>query len=176
MIRLRRAVALGALLGAACGRLDDVDVTRSATVTVPGSPARAPLPAGAFALDVAIGREALEAEGIDRNDIDAARLVRARIDVVSGSALEAWLDGVALHLEAPGLPRVLVAERRGIGALPAGTNAIDLQPSGVDLKPYVLASGSKVTAEATGTQPAETTTVRATATVRVDVSVTGLFH
>jgi hypothetical protein len=170
----RKAVALCALLAAACGDLDEVDVTRSGTATVPGGPGT-PLVAGAVSIDLALGRDVLEAEGIDPDDVDAARFVAVRLEVVEGTSLEAWLDEIALYVEAPGLPRRLVAERRGITALPAGTRTVQLSVSGVDLKPYVLAPTAQVTAEVAGTQPPETTTVRGTATIRVDVNVGGLF-
>jgi hypothetical protein len=168
-----KALALCALLAAACGDLDEVDITRSETATVPGGPGT-PLVAGALALDLGLGRQLLEAEGIDPDDVDAARLVAVRLDVVEGASLEAWLDRIALHVVAPGLPRVLVAERRGIMALPAGTRTVQLSVSGVDLEPYVLAQSATVTAEVEGRQPADDTTLRGTATVRVDVNVGGL--
>jgi hypothetical protein len=172
----RKALALCALLAAACGDLDEVDVTRSGTATVPGDGGLGtPLAAGAIALDLALGRDVLEAEGIDPDDVDAARFVAVRLDVVEGTSLEAWLERIALHVEAPGLPRALVAERAGIGALPAGTRTVELSVSGVDLKPYVLAPTATVTAEVEGRQPADTTAVRGTATLRVDVNVGGLF-
>lgn len=168
------ALASAVLLLAACSRLDEVDFTRSGSATVPGGGAA--LPAGAFAsFPFSIGRDALDAQGIDANDVDSARLVGLRLEVTAGTSLEAWLDDVALHVEAPGLPRVLVAQRTGIGALPTGTTVVDLEVTGVDLKPYVLAATATVTAEGAGSQPPVDTTVKATATVRVDVNVSGLF-
>lgn len=171
-----RTLAVAALLAvAACGDLDEVDVTRSGTAVVPGGPGGAALPGGAVGLGVAVGRDVIEGEGIDPDDVDSARLVGLRVEILSGASLETWLDRVAFHVEAPGLPRVLVAERSGLRALPAGTRAVDLDVPGVDLKPYVLAPQATVTAEVSGSQPAEDTEVRATATIRVDVNVSGLF-
>jgi hypothetical protein len=169
----RKAVALCALVAAACGDIDEVDVSRSGTVTVPGG--SGPIVAGSVAVPLVLGRQVLEDEGIDPSDVDSARLVGLRVEVVQGTSLEAWLDRIAFHVEAPGLPRVLVAERRDVGALPAGTRSIQLSTPGVDLKPYLLASTTTVTADVEGTQPPEDTTLRATATVRVDVNVSGLF-
>jgi hypothetical protein len=171
----RKAAALCVLLAAACGHLDEVDVTRSGTVTVPGGPPDTPIVAGTVAVPLVIGRQALADEGIDPSDVDSARLVALRVEVLAGTSLEAWLDRIAFHVEAPGLPRVLVAEKRDIGALPAGTRAIQLTTPGVDLKPYLLASSTTVTADVEGTQPSEDTTLRAAATIRVDVNVSGLF-
>lgn len=175
---MRRALALGALLAAtACGGIDEIDVTRSATASVPGSPGGAALPVGAVApLDLTLGRDALRQEGIDPNDVDSARLVAFRLEATSGASLETWLDSVAIHVEGPGLPRVLVAQRSGIRSLAAGTRSVDLEVPGADLKPYLLAPTATVTAEAGGNQPAEDTAIRATATLRVDVSVSGLFR
>jgi hypothetical protein len=71
---------------------------------------------------------------------------------------------------------VLVAQKSGIRSLPPGTTVIELSTPGVDLKPYVLADGSMVSVEAQGTQPPQATTIQATATIRVNVNVTGLLH
>lgn len=172
---MTRALALAPalLLLAACGDLDEVDVTRSGSATIPGGSAA--LPEGALAtFPLSIGRDALADEGVDPDDVDSARLVGLRVEVTAGTSLERWLDSVAFWVEAPGLPRVLVAQRSGIDALPAGTMSVDLDVPGVDLKPYVLAPTTTVTAEGAGVQPPETTTVKATMTVRVDVNVSGL--
>jgi hypothetical protein len=171
-----RARAAAVLLLAACGHLDEVDVTRSATITVPGGSGAA-LPVNAIgAIPLPLDRRALEQEGIEPDDVDSARLVALRLEVTQGTSFEAWLDEVAFQIEAPGLARSELARRSGIRALPAGTTALDVPASGVDLKPYVLADSSTVFAEATGIQPPADTTVRVTATVRVDVSVSGLLR
>jgi hypothetical protein len=174
---MTRSLAAAALLLAvtACGGLDEVDISRSATAMVPEGPGGAVL-SGALGLDLAIGRDALQQEGVDPEDVDSARLVALRLEVLSGANLESWLEAVAFHVEAPGLPRVLVAERSGIRALPAGTRSSELAVTGVDLKPYVLAPNATVTAEVSGSPPAEDTEVRATATIRVDVNVRELFR
>jgi hypothetical protein len=163
-----------ALLLAACGDLDQIDVVRSGSATVPGGPA-VPISGAVVEFPVSLGRDALAEQGVDPNDVDSARLVGLRLEVTQGTSLEQWLDDVAFHVEAPGLPAVLVASKTGIGALPAGTTAVELDAMGVDLKPYVLADTTSVTAEASGTAPPVDTTLRATATVRVDVNVSGLF-
>lgn len=174
---MTRPLALAALLAVtACGGLDEVDVSRSGAASVPGGPGGAALSAGSLSLDLGVGRDALEREGIDPDDVDSARLVALRLEALSGASLETWLDAVAFHVEAPGLPRVLVAQRSGIRALAPGTRTLDLEVPGVDLKPYVLAPSATVTAEVSGSQPAEDTEVRATATIRLDVSVSGLLR
>lgn len=172
---LRLAPAL--VLLAACGHLDEVDVTRSGSATVAGAPGGVALPAGSMAsFPVSIGRDALAAEGLDPGDVDSARLVALRLEVTAGTSLEAWLDEVAFWVEAPPLPRVLVARKSGIRALPAGTTAVDLDVQGVDLKPYVLADRTTVVAEGSGILPPVNTTVKATMTLRVDVNVSGLLN
>lgn len=166
------------LFTAGCGGLDDVDVTRSANGTIPGAPdggAPGPL-SGVGAIDLG-GEEALRREGIEPNDIDSARLRVVRLEVDSGVSLERWLDEVVIRARGTGLPEVTVAERRGIRALPPDTRAVDLDVSSqVDLHPYLTAQSASLIVEATGTPPETDTTVRVTATVRVDVNVSGLFH
>jgi hypothetical protein len=174
---MRRALALVpvALLLAACGDLDQIDVVRSGTATLPGVPGGAALPGDAIPpFPFSLGRDALAEQGVDPNDVDSARLVGLRLEVTQGTSLEDWLDEVSFYVEAPGLPRVLVASKTGIGALPDGTTAVELDAAGVDLKPYVLADTTAVTAEGAGTIPPVDTTLRATVTVRVDVNVSGL--
>lgn len=176
MTRLLAAVP-AALLLATCGRLDEVDITRSATGTVPGAAGGRPISGVALGgLDLFVDRKALEDNGIHPDDVDSARLVALRLEVTQGTSFDAWLDSVAFYVETAGQPRVLVAQRSGIRSLPAGTTAVDVDASGVDLKPYVLASDGTVTAEASGIQPPVDTTIRATATVRVNVNVTGLLR
>ncbi len=170
------ALAPAALLAlAGCGKLDQIDVVRSGSATVPGVPGGAPLPAGGIAtFPISVGRDALSAQGISPNDVDSAKLVGLRLEVTQGASLDQWLDSVSLYVEATGMPRVLVATKSGIRALGPGTTKVDLDTQGVDLKPYVLAQTTTVTAEGTGNVPSVDTTVQATATVRVDVNVSGV--
>lgn len=163
------------LVAAGCGKLDQIDVVRSGSATVPGVPGGAALPAGGIAtFPISLGRDALQAQGVDPSDVDSAKLVGLRLEATQGTSLEKWLDSVSVYVEATGMPKVLVAQKSGIQALPAGTTAVDLDAMGVDLKPYVLAQTTNVTAEGSGNAPPVDTTVLATATVRVDVNVTGL--
>lgn len=175
---MNRAFAAAAALAlAACGNLDKVDITRSASVDVPGVPGA---PAGSIpaiqALDIG-GGDQLRAEGIDPGDVDSAKLRQLRLEVTAGASLETWVDSVSIYVEAAGQPRVLLASRSGISALPAGTTVVDLEvASGVNLKPYLTATSAPLTVEATGSAPDVDTTVKITATIRVDVNVGGLLN
>jgi hypothetical protein len=174
---MNRALVLApaVVLLAACGRLDQIDLVRSASATIPGGPGGAALPPGAVAtFPIALGRDALSADGVNPDDVDSAKLVGLRLDVTQGASLEQWVDEIGVYVEAPGLPKVLVARKSGIRGLPAGTTRVDLDTPGVDLKPYVLAPTTSVTAEGSGSLPPADTTLQATATVRVDVNVKGL--
>ncbi|WP_242346734.1 hypothetical protein [Anaeromyxobacter terrae] len=164
------------LAATACGRLDDVDFTRSATLTIPGTPGGGPSGTigGIAAIDLG-GKEALRAQGIDPGDIDSAHPRRLHLEVRDGASLETWLDDVVLRARAVGLPDVVVAEKHGIRTLPAGTRALDLDVHGdVDLKPYLTGESPTLGVEATGAPPTVDTTVDITATVRVDVNVSRL--
>lgn len=175
---MKRSLTVALLLVASCGRVDEVDLTRTATVTVPGAPAGAP--GGSIprvqALDIG-GGEALRAEGIDPEDVDSAHLRRLQLTIKSGASLERWLDSVSLHVEADGQPRVRVASRTGLRSLPADTTSVELEVDpGVDLKPYLTAPSAPLTVEASGELPPVATTVEITATMRVDVNVSGLLR
>jgi hypothetical protein len=171
------ALASAALLLTACGRLDEVDIVRTASGTIPGAPGSPPLALPSFGgLGLMLDEATLQEHGISPSDVDSARLIGLRLAVKDGTSFEAWLDGVTFFLEAPGLPRVLAAQKSGIRSLPGGTTVVELATSGVDLKPYVLAPSSTVSVEVSGNQPPIATTIEATATIRVNVNVTGLLH
>jgi hypothetical protein len=166
------------LVSLGCGGLDDVDVTRSAAGTIPGSAVggEARVLSGFGTIDLG-GEEALRREGVDPDDIDSARLRAVRLEIEAGASLERWLDDVVIRARGSGLPEVTVAERHGIGALPPETRAVELDVSSqVDLAPYLTALSASLLIEATGTPPDTDTTVRITATVRVDVNVSGLLR
>ncbi len=173
-----RKTTLAFLLAAAtaCGHLDDVDFTRSATVTVPGVPGggqTGPI-SGVGSVDLG-GRDALQSQGINPNDIDAAHLKTLHVDVQSGASLETWLGSVVLSARAQGLPDVVVAQKQNISSLPAGTRGLDLDVNGgVDLKPYLVGTSPVLVVDATGTPPAEDTTLKLTATITVNVNVSGV--
>lgn len=171
------ALAPAGLLLASCGHLDEVDITRTVSGTIPGAPGSPPLAVPALGgLGLMLDRAALQERGISPSDVDSARLIGLRLAVTGGTSFEAWLDGVSFFVEAPGLPRVLAAHKSGMRSLPAGTAVIELATSGVDLEPYVLAPSSTVSVEASGNQPPVATAIEATATIRVNVNVTGLIH
>jgi hypothetical protein len=175
---MTRSLALAAAgMLAACGHLDEVDVTRSASGTVPGAAGAPPLSGDVLGgIELVIDRRALAENGVDPDDVDSARLVSLRLEVTQGTPLPAWLDSVRFFVERPGEAPVLLAEKTGIRSLPPGATAVDLDVAGVDLKPYTLSDSARVTGQASGTQPPQDTTILATATIRVDVNVSGLFH
>lgn len=158
-----------ALLGG-CTHLDEVDLTRSGTATVPAGEGAIPVDVAAD-LGLALGRDALRDADVDPGNVDSARVRVARVEVVSGADLETWLERVAFYVEGGGRPRTLVAERTGIGALGPGTTTVELATTGVDLTPYVTAEDGRLTVEVEGTLPDVETVVRGTVTVRVDVDV-----
>lgn len=162
----------------ACGGLDEIDFTRAASVTIPAGPAGVP-PAtiGGFSPVDLGGEAALREQGIDPGDIDSAHPRRLRLEVKQGSDLQTWLHDVVLKARAEGLPDVVVAEKHDIELLPDGTRVVDLDVhSDVDLKRYLVGQSPTLGIEATGTPPSEDTTVEITATVRVDVNVSGLLR
>ncbi len=174
---MKRSLAAVLVLLASCGSVDEVDLTRTARITVPGA---AGAPGASIprvqALDIG-GGDALRSEGIDPGDIDAAHLRSLRLAIEDGASVEQWLDSVTLHVEAAGLPRVRVASRSGLRSLPAGTTSVELEVDpGVDLKPYLTAPSAPLTVEASGSLPPVATVVAITATLRVDVSVSGLLR
>jgi hypothetical protein len=175
---MRRLVAVLPLVAlAACGRLDKVDITRSTSVTVPGDPRAGSLPPTAVSgLRIPLGSDLLREQGIDPKDVDGARLRQVHVEVKSGTSLEKWMDAITLRAAAPGLPTIVLAQKSGIRSLPAGTSAVDLDVPGDELKPYLDAPTAEIGADAAGNAPSAETVVEVTATIRVDVNVTGLLR
>jgi hypothetical protein len=167
------SIVLLATALSACG-LDNFHVELEEETTIPGSPLGAGLDfvpfGGAFADVDLLADSELRDEGVDAGDIDSAKLESLQLEVVAGSSFESWLDDVAFYVEADGLPRVLVAEQHGIGALPDGTIVIDLDVTGVELKPYV-SRPMTIATEVEGRPPEQDTTIRARAVMGVDADV-----
>lgn len=167
-----RGLSIGLLLAAAgCGRLDEVDVTRSAIVSVPGDPAGGPARTVSGFRPAPRVEDALREEGLERGDIDSARMVRLRVELRAGTSFERWLDDVVVIVRADGLPDVAIAGKHDVASSPAGTRELELEVSGVDLERYLLGGNPMLGVEGTGTPPPEDTILLITGTARVDVDV-----
>lgn len=173
------SIVLLATALSACG-LDNFDIDLEEETTIPGVGVAVPpgaelesIPFGGSFTDIdLLSDKELRDEGVDAGDIDSAKVKSLRLEVVAGSSFESWLGDAAFYVEAEGLPRELVAEKHDIDTLPTGTTVLDLDVTGLELKPYV-SKPMTVVAEAAGLPPEEDTTVRARLVVGVDADVSG---
>lgn len=168
-----RAIAIAVLLatGTGCGGLDEVDVTRSAIVPIQGDPAGGPPRTVSGFRPAPRAEDALREEGLERGDIDAARMVRLRVEVLAGASFERWLEDVVVIARADGLPDVVIAEKHGVAGSPPDTRVLELEVTDMDLDRYLLGGSPMLGVEGTGVPPLEDTTLRITGTARVDVDV-----
>jgi hypothetical protein len=167
------AIALLAVALTGCG-LDNFDVEVQEETTIPGNPLGSSLDflpfGGGFSGFDLLADDELRDEGVDAEDIDSAKVEALQLELLTGSSFESWLDDVSFYVEAPGLPRQLVAEQHGIGSLPEGTIVLDLDVTRAELKPYVSRPLTIVT-EVVGRPPVEDSRIRATLVVGVDADV-----
>ncbi len=92
-------------------------------------------------------------QNTDIQHIKSAKLDTLTLTMSPASAEPNWdfLDSLELYAEANGLPRALAAS---IDPVADGQTTLTLQPAGLELAPYVKASGGfTLTSEATGCPP-----------------------
>lgn len=111
-------------------------------------------------------------QGYGKDDIDSVHIVSFTLTVTAPDAGNFdFLQRIAFSVEAEGLPPVEIAR---LDPIPEGQREIELQvDSSIELLPYVVAPSMTITTQATGTRPAEETTVDASVVFGVDVNVTG---
>jgi hypothetical protein len=172
----RTALAVALLATATCSDLDHIDVEATGEAVIPQRTVLDELLgqvsfAGFGSFDISQTQE-FQNQGYTKDQIDSVRLRRLTLEIADppGASFD-FLDSVRFSVEADGLPPVEIAH---LDSVPAGSNELALEVAGdVELTPYVVAPSMRITNDATGTRPAQETTVRATAVFDVDVSLTG---
>lgn len=174
--RLPWAVAIVALVLGTCSSLDNVEVPVTAEATIPRRSVLDELLgnlafAGFEGFDISESQQ-FENQGYSKDQVDSVRMIEMTLVIrAPDGANFDFLDAIRFYAEAPGLPRVLVAE---LEPVPDGATELRLDvDSSVELQPYVVAPSMTLTTEADGLRPEEETTVEAEAIFDVDVNVTG---
>ncbi len=165
------------LLFASCttSKLDEFDLSRTATAEVAGSPLPAVLQnalnmTGFADMEFSTAQE-FKNQGVAPNDVDSIKLRALSLKVVSPPGQDlTFLESVEFFAEAEGKAKVSVAKG---GPFAKGVASLALTMTNVELKPYVVAPKMSLTAAVKGHQPNQTTKIEATAVLRVDVDVTG---
>jgi hypothetical protein len=172
-----RKVGIAVLLvyAATCSGLDNFDVTLGGQAVIAGrtlvDELLGPVDfAGLGSVDITESKE-YQNEGVEEDDVDSVRVVSFQLAIVSPqSGTFDFIESISIYAETKGLPRVRIAS---LEKIPSGAMQLSLAVDSVDLKPYVVATSMIVTAEASGQQPEDETTVDATVVLDVDVNVSG---
>lgn len=167
------SVALGT---AACGGdIDEFDVTQSGTVTVPaGTIVDDLLQDLAFEGfgDIQFSEtEEFQNRDVSPSSVDSIRLQSMQLEIVEGSSNFDWLDRIAFDVDADGQPEQRIANRDPV---PTGVRSFAGNAStAVNVKPYATQDSMSLTSSGSGRAPDEDTTIKATATFRVNINISG---
>lgn len=173
-MRLDRFTAL-AVVCLACSGIDNVEVEARGQTTVPmGTVVDQLLGDLAFlgfeGFDISESQEFRNA-GYDKSQIDSVRVTSFTLSIASPEDGNFdFLERLAFFAEAEGLPRVEIAR---LDPVPPGSNVLELELTGVDLREYAAAETMTITTEATGVRPDTETVVDARVVLDVDVNVSG---
>jgi hypothetical protein len=173
---LSRASAFLVLTLLACGGLDTFDIEESSTTVVEGGNILQQLVgnlgfSGFTAMDIT-ANEKLKNQGVERQDIDSVKLSSVTLEIVSPASGQdfTFLDSIEFFVEAPGLTRKRIASG---ASFQAGLRTVGLDIDDVELADYASAESMSITTNATGNQPQQDTTIKATVKLEVDVNVDG---
>lgn len=173
---MRTAIALSlaaAFAFPACGGLDTFDVDVQGTAQIPGSPLSGiisgPLEIPGLTTFKFADVKEFKDNDVDPSDVDSVKLTKLTFTVTApqDGNLD-FLDEVDVYAEAPGLPKVKIAEKHPV---PDGVQKVSLKMTGVQLKKYVSADEMKITTEVVGRAPKSDTTLRAKATFEIDAAI-----
>ncbi|MFN7145427.1 MAG: hypothetical protein ACK4YP_16760 [Myxococcota bacterium] len=119
-------------------------------------------------LSVNIEQE-LANQGVDPGDISAVHVTELVLSTPDGEDLS-FLDTIAITIVSPGLEEVRIAHAE---SFPEGVTSVALTLDDVDLTEYVVAESLTVNTEASGTLPAEDTTIHVLMGIDVTATVQG---
>ena len=171
--------ALGGLVlltALTCAGLDTFSDEEEADTTIPGASLLEQLVGdigfgGVANMDLSQS-QALQNQGVSRNQIDSVRVTSLALTITSpaSGADFTFLNSLSFFVEAPDVARQRIAHG---GPFPTGASNMTLDLDGLDLAPYAAASSMSITTEVNGHSPSEATTIHATMDLEIDVNVTG---
>lgn len=153
--------------------VDNIKVTESGSSTIEGNSELAVLPDLGFSslqsIDIS-NNETFKSEGADVDDIDSAKLDSLTITITSPTSGQdlTFIESVKFYASTPDTTKVLIAQG---GPFEAGLTEVGLDVEDVELKQYAAAKTLQITTEVTGHAPENTTTIKATVVLDVDVNV-----
>lgn len=171
----RFPIALALVTVLACqAKLFKISVADESTSVVPGATLFTELLPDELGFDEFLDMDITESEelanqGVEPGDIKDVALVDFVLRATSPADADlSFLSRLEVFVEAPGVPRALVASQR---EFPEGVKEVAFELETLDLTPYVVSESMTFTVEATGQLPSEDTTV--VAAYEVEVGVTG---
>lgn len=121
-------------------------------------------------MDITASQE-LQNQGVQPGDIVDVRLTAFSLTVTSPSSGDlSFVTSLEVYVEAPGLPRVLLASGSDF---PAGQARVDLDLEDVDLTDYAVSQSMTIELEAEGSRPEDDTRVLAATNLSVGVTAQG---
>jgi len=176
MLPRLKGTLFAALLWAGCGGgLLTIPVDETATTTIaPGTLLEdllGDLGFDAFLdMDVTASEE-LQNQGVEPGDVVEVRLTTFTLEATEPAGADlSFLSGLAVYVESEGLDKVEIAHA---DAFPEGQALVDFEIDDVDLTDYVVSQSMTITTEVTGHRPDQETTVEASFSVDVGVTVQG---
>lgn len=177
------AVALGG-----CSGLDEFEETIVDETIIPftqmaGAPFQPTFSMGAFNdVDLSAAQE-FQNNGVSPGDVDAIYITSIRLDLATGAnnpaidQLDNFIEAVEFFVEAPGLPRQVIARRDTMpdtASVELDIVAEDMLP-GVNLKPYATASSMRIGADLQ-LRPNRAVNATLTTTIQmlIDINLLGL--
>jgi hypothetical protein len=165
---MRTLLPLCLLLTGCGGTLFTIHVREASVTEVPAaSPLELVLSGLGFgdfvSMDI-VSAEELANQGVEPGDVKDVRLDSFELEALDGDLDLAFLDALAIYVEAPDLDPVRVASQDDF---PVGEPLVSFSIDDVDLTPYVQSRSLTVTTEVSGRRPEAATRVEA----RIDLAV-----
>lgn len=174
--RIVLMAGLGSVLAIACqGQLFNIRVDGDGTATVPRGTVVEEL-VGGIGFDEFLSMDLTEQQELQNQGVEPGDIARAEMIVFSLEAIDpegadlSFLESMSLYVEAPDLPRVLLASASDF---PEGTARVEFDLTGEDIADHVVSQSMTFTTEVEGRRPDQATEVLATYAVRVGVTGQG---
>ena len=173
----RFPIALALVGVLACqARLFKITVEDQSTSVVPGATPLSQLLPGELGFDEFLDMDITESQelanqGVEDGDIKDVALVDFVLRAVGPPDADlSFLSRLEVFVEAPGVPRALIASNR---EFPPGVKEVAFELETLDLTPYVISESMTFTVDATGELPPDETTILASYAVEVGVTSQG---
>lgn len=124
-------------------------------------------------MDITAAQE-LKNQGVAPGDIDGVTLTSFVIDATAPAGADlSFLDSMQVSVEAPDLPKVLIASGDNFAA---GDPSVALAIEPVDLTDYVVSQALTITTDVSGRRPDQDTDVRASLSLVIGVTAQGALN